>query len=52
VYDFDPFFVELIPNEIVLDVLKEVLEIHVFDENYEEAIIIRDIIKEQMFDLS
>jgi hypothetical protein len=52
VYEFDPFFVELIPNEIVLDVLKEVLEIHVFDENYEEAIIIRDIIKEQMFDLS
>ena len=27
VYEFDPFFVELIPNEIVLDVLKEVLEI-------------------------
>lgn len=46
IYEFDPFFADLIPNEIVLDVLKEVLEIHVSDENYEEAVTIRDMIKE------
>jgi hypothetical protein len=46
VYEFDPFFADLIPNEIVLDVLREVLEIHVYDENYEEAVVIRDMIKE------
>lgn len=46
VYEFDSFFVDIIPNEIVLDVLKEVLDIYVFDENYEEAVVIRDMIKE------
>ena len=46
IYEFDSFFIELIPIEIRLDVLNEVLDILVEDENYEEAAIVRDQIKE------
>lgn len=45
IYEFDSFFVDLIPKEIKCDVLNEVLDIYVSEENYEEAAIIRDEIK-------
>ena len=45
IYEFDSFFIELIPIEIRLDVLNEILDILVEDENYEEAAIVRDQIK-------
>ena len=46
IYEFDSFFTDLIPEEIKLDILNDVLEIYVEVENYEEAAIIRDQIKE------
>jgi hypothetical protein len=45
IYQFDIFFLELIPDEIKKRVLQEVLDIYVSDERYEEAAEIRDEIK-------
>jgi hypothetical protein len=44
IYEFDTFFIDIIPEEIRNDVLQEVLEIYVSDENYEEAAVLRDTI--------
>ena len=44
IYEFDIFFLELIPDDIKKRVLEEVLEIYVEDERYEEAAEVRDII--------
>lgn len=46
IYEFDSFITELIPEKIKLNILNDVLEIYVEIENYEEAAIIRDQIKE------
>jgi hypothetical protein len=45
IYEFDIFFLELIPDEIKKRVLEEVLEIYVEEERYEEAVEVRDSIK-------
>lgn len=45
IYEFDVFFIELIPEEIKKRLLQEVLDIYVEDERYEEAAEIRDEIK-------
>lgn len=45
IYEFDIFFLELIPDEIKKRVLQEVLDIYVSDERYEEAAEVRDEIK-------
>ena len=42
IYEFDIFFLELIPDEIKRRVLEEVLEIYVEEERYEEAVEVRD----------
>jgi len=42
IYEFDIFFLELIPIEIKRRVLEDVLDIYVFEERYEEAAEIRD----------
>lgn len=44
-YEFDIFFLELIPDEIKKRVLEEVLDIYVNDERYEEAVEVRDEIQ-------
>lgn len=44
IYEFDYFMIDIIPMEIRDSVLKEVLDIHVMDENYEEAAILRDVL--------
>ena len=45
IYEFDIFFIELIPDEIRKRVLQEVLDIYVDDERYEEAAEVRDEIQ-------
>jgi len=45
IYEFDIFFLELIPDKIKKRVLEEVLEIYVEEERYEEAVEVRDTIK-------
>lgn len=45
IYEFDIFFLELIPDEIKKRVLEEVLDIYVSDERYEEAAEVRDEIQ-------
>jgi hypothetical protein len=45
IYEFDVFFIELIPEEIKKRLLQEVLDIFVEDERYEEAAEVRDEIK-------
>jgi hypothetical protein len=45
IYEFDIFFLELIPDEIKKRVLEEVLDIYVNDERYEEAVEVRDEIQ-------
>jgi hypothetical protein len=45
IYEFDIFFLELIPDEIKKRVLQEVLEIYVNGERYEEAAEVRDEIQ-------
>ena len=45
IYQFDIFFLELVPDEIKKRVLEEVLEIYVADERYEEAAEVRDTMK-------
>ena len=45
IYEFDIFFLELIPIEIKERVLQEVLDIYVNEERYEEAAEIRDEIQ-------
>jgi len=45
IYEFDIFFLELIPDEIKKRVLQEVLDIYVNEERYEEAAEIRDEIQ-------
>lgn len=42
IYEFDVFFIDLIPSEIRKRVLQEVLDIYVNEENYENAANIRD----------
>ena len=42
IYEFDIFFLELIPDEIKKRVLEEVLHIYVNEERYEEAADVRD----------
>lgn len=42
IYEFDVFFIELIPEQIRKQVLEEVLQIYVGDERYEEAAEVRD----------
>lgn len=42
IYEFDVFFLELIPLDIKKRVLSEVLDIYVSEEKYEEAASIRD----------
>lgn len=42
IYEFDIFFLELIPDEIKKRVLEEVLDIYVCEEKYEEAAEVRD----------
>jgi hypothetical protein len=42
IYEFDIFFLELIPDEIKKRVLEEVLDIYVDEERYEEAAEVRD----------
>jgi predicted glycosyltransferase len=44
IYEFDVFFVELIPIGIRNDLLNEVLQICVDDEKYEVAAEIRDVL--------
>ncbi len=44
VYDFDVQFIDIIPKEIKKSLLESVLNIYVEEENYEEAILIRDIL--------
>jgi len=44
IFKFDILFLDLIKEESRLDVLKKVLDIYVRNENYEEAVYIRDII--------
>lgn len=44
IYDFDIQFLDIIPKEIKKSLLESVLKIYVEDENYEEAISIRDIL--------
>lgn len=46
IYEFDIFYIDIIPEEIRFSVLKEVMSIYVLDEQYEEAALIRDIINE------
>lgn len=45
IYEFDIFFLELIPDEIKKRLLEEVLDIYVNDERYEEAVEVRDEIQ-------
>lgn len=45
IYEFDVFFIDMIPIQIKRRVLEQVLDIYVFDENYEDAIIVRDMLK-------
>jgi hypothetical protein len=45
IYEFDTFFIDMVPIQIKRRVLEEVLDIYVFDENYEDAIIVRDMLK-------
>lgn len=45
IYEFDVFFLELIPDEIKKRVLEEVLDIYVIEERYEEAAEVRDEIQ-------
>lgn len=45
IYEFDTFFIDMVPEVIKKRVLEEVLQIYVNDENYEEAVIVRDMLK-------
>lgn len=45
IYEFDTFFIDMVPDVIKKRVLEEVLQIYVNDENYEEAVIVRDMLK-------
>lgn len=45
IYEFDTFFIDMVPIQIKRRVLEQVLDIYVFDENYEDAIIVRDMLK-------
>jgi len=42
IYEFDIYFLDLIPKEIKEDLLKDILNIYVDEERYEEAAKIRD----------
>lgn len=42
IYEFDMFFLDLIPVKIKRRVLEEVLDIYVNEENYEDAVEVRD----------
>ena len=44
IYEFDTFFVDLIPIEIRKNLLNDVLQISLVDENYELAAEIRDLL--------
>jgi len=45
IYEFDIYFLDLVPDEIKENLLKYILDIYVEDERYEEAAEIRDEIK-------
>lgn len=44
IFKFDILFLDLIREDYRLDVLKKVLDIYILTENYEDAVLIRDIV--------